>query len=258
MWRIGQVARMAGVSARTLRHYDRIGLLVPAVVAGATGYRWYGVAELARLERIRGLQRLGLPLHQIAELIDAPDAHLREAVAEVVATVHRDIAALAATAARAEDHLAAAMSILPQQSTVGARRLWVRHMRVGRPSELAAVCGEPGTLLLTWLVGPPDGGFAAAVSAGRGGEPLTLPVRSVARAIVPAGTGVVRAGQELLGWVRRQRLAVAGPTVEEHLVDGDGARAAVLEVPVRPVGGQLTSSTWPQDRARSTRPAASR
>ncbi|MFD1544432.1 MerR family transcriptional regulator [Nonomuraea guangzhouensis] len=72
MWRIGQLARMVGVSQRTLRHYDKIGLLVPAAVDRTTGYRWYGVAELARLERIRGLQRLGLPLRHIADLLDAP------------------------------------------------------------------------------------------------------------------------------------------------------------------------------------------
>ncbi|WP_214403408.1 MerR family transcriptional regulator [Pseudonocardia lacus] len=240
MWRIGQLARMAGVSARTLRHYDRIGLLAPAAVDAATGYRWYGAGELERLERIRALARLGLPLHQVAELLDAPDAHLRQALSEAVAAVRADIAALTATVERAEDHLGARMSVLPRQTTVGARRLRVRRLRIEHPSELGAVCGGPGGLLLTWLDAPPDGGFGGgfdvAVGAGRAGEALTLPVRDVVRAVVPAGTGVVRAGQELLGWVRRRRMAVAGPTVEEHLVDGDGARAAVLEIPVRPIG----------------------
>ncbi|MCO1659956.1 MerR family transcriptional regulator [Pseudonocardia humida] len=242
MWRIGQVARMAGVSARTLRHYDRIGLLAPAAVGHATGYRWYGVAELARLERIRGLQRLGLPLHRIVEVLDAPDAQVRQALQETVAVLHDDIAALTATAARAAEHLAAARTILPQQPTVGARRLRMHRVRVEHPAELAGMCGGPETLLLTWLDGPPEGGFTAAW-AGVGGEPLTLPVRDVARTIVPAGTGVVRAGRELFDWVDRQGLAVAGPTLEEHLVDGDGARAAALEVPVRPTGGQSTAPT---------------
>src|SRR5687767_10860868 len=90
MWRIGQLARMVGVSDRTLRHYDRIGLLRPAAVDRATGYRWYGVAELTRLERVRGLRRLGLPLRQIADLVDAPDTDLRRALTERVDALRRD------------------------------------------------------------------------------------------------------------------------------------------------------------------------
>ncbi|MFI6316548.1 helix-turn-helix domain-containing protein [Nonomuraea sp. NPDC050556] len=232
MWRIGQLARMAGVSERTLRHYDKIGLLAPAAVDGVTGYRWYGVAELSRLERIRGLRRLGLPLRQIADLLDAPDTHVRQALTEVVASIRRDIATLAATAAHAEDHLATPTSILPQQAVVGSRRLRVRRLWVDHPSELANICtASPGTLL-TWLRGHPAGGFAAAVTAGDAREQLSLPSRTVVRAIAPASGGVVRAGQELFGWLHRHRLAVTGPTVEEHLVDADGAHAVVLEVTV--------------------------
>ena len=58
-----------------------------------------------RLERIRGLQRLGLPLRQIADLLDAPEPQVRQALAEIVTGIQRDIAALAATAAHAQDHL---------------------------------------------------------------------------------------------------------------------------------------------------------
>ncbi len=233
MWRIGQLARMAGVSERTLRHYDKIGLLAPAAVDALTGYRWYGVAELSRLERIRALQRLGLPLRRIADLLDAPEAQVRQALAENVADLRREITELAATAAQAEDHLAAPMSILPQRTVVGPRRLRVRRLRLNHPSELATICAEPPTTLLTWLRDRPTGGFAAAVSTDRCGEQLTLPTRAVVRAVVPSATGVVRAGQDLFGWLRRHLLTVAGPTLEDHLVDAAGAHATVLEVPVR-------------------------
>lgn len=234
MWRIGQLARMAGVSERTLRHYDQIGLLVPATVDSATGYRWYGVAELSRLERIRGLQRLGLPLRKIADLLDAPETQLRQALTEIVTSIRRDIAKLAATTAHAEDHLATPMSILPQQAVVGPRRLRVRRMNLDHPSELAAVCPAPPATLLTWLNGEPEGGFAAAVTTDHTGESLTLPARTVVRAVVPPSAGMIRAGQELFGWLHRHQLSIAGPTVEEHLVDDDGAHAIVLEVPVHP------------------------
>ncbi|MER5622895.1 MerR family transcriptional regulator [Streptosporangium sp. NPDC002544] len=234
MWRIGQLAHMVGVSERTLRHYDKIGLLAPAAVDRSTGYRWYGVAELSRLERIRGLQRLGLPLHRIADLLDAPEAQLRQALAEIVTGIKQDIAALAAAAAHAEDRLATPMSILPQETTLGSRRLRVRRLRLDHPSELAALCPAPPATLLTWLRGQPTGGFTAAVTTDRDSEQLTLPARSVVRAVVPPSTDVVRAGQDLFGWLHRHHLAITGPTVEEHLVDADGAHAVVLEVSVHP------------------------
>ncbi|MEU8383620.1 MerR family transcriptional regulator [Streptosporangium sp. NPDC048865] len=234
MWRIGQLARMAGVSERTLRHYDRIGLLPPAAVDGSTGYRRYGVAELTRLERIRGLRRLGLPLRRIADLLNAPEAQLRQALTEVVTDIAHDIAALAAAAAHAEDRLATPMSILPQETTVGPRHLRVRRSHLDHPSMLAALCPAPPATLLTWLRGRPTGGFTAAVTTDRGGERLTLPARTVVRAVVPPSTDVVHAGQELFGWLHRHHLAVTGPTVEDHLTDADGAHAVVLEVPVHP------------------------
>ncbi|MDF1488884.1 MerR family transcriptional regulator [Tessaracoccus caeni] len=66
---IGDVARMTGVTTRTLRHYDDIGLLRPVRVS-ANGYRWYGREELLRLQRILLLRELRLPLPEIQALLD--------------------------------------------------------------------------------------------------------------------------------------------------------------------------------------------
>ncbi|PRY00492.1 MerR family transcriptional regulator [Allonocardiopsis opalescens] len=256
MWRIGQLARMAGVSGRTLRHYDRIGLLPPAAVDSATGYRWYGAAELARLERIRGLQRLGLPLRAIAELVDAPEPQVRQALAEALAELRREIAARSAAVAAAEDHLAAQSPILPQRTTVGPRRLRVHRLRIAHPSELGTRCPAP-TTLLTWLTGPPEGPFAAAAATAHGGEPLTLPARTVVRALVPPDRGVVRTGQDLFAWLGRHELAVTGPTLEDHLVDADGNGVTVLEVPVGPVApDEPVPAHRPGHAAARRRPAA--
>jgi DNA-binding transcriptional MerR regulator len=224
MWRIGELARLAGVSDRTLRHYDRIGLLRPAAVDGLTGYRWYGAAELTRLARIRGLQRLGLSLRQIADLVDAPDTDVRQALTDAVSLLRKDIAAMTAEVAAAEDHLDSAMAILPQRACVAARRLRVRYLRVAHPSELPCA-----PTLLTWLTEAPTGSFQAAVT---GTEPLTLPRREVVRTVVPPGVGVVRAGRELFAWLARHGLPVAGPTLEDRLTDTDGGTATVLEIPV--------------------------
>ena len=169
MWRIGQLARRCGVSERTLRHYDKIGLLKPAAVDAVTGYRWYGVAELARLDRIRGMQALGLQLRDIADLIDAPDTQLRQAVAETARACRQDLARLEATLRRAEDHLRRQTAILPLRTRVGGRRLHVRHLHVSHPSELGTACSTPDSTLVTWLQQPSDSGFAAAVSIPAGG-----------------------------------------------------------------------------------------
>jgi DNA-binding transcriptional MerR regulator len=67
-WSIAEVARMSGVTSRTLRHYDAVGLLRPARVA-ADGRRHYGRAELLRLQRILLLRELGVGLPAIAEAL---------------------------------------------------------------------------------------------------------------------------------------------------------------------------------------------
>jgi MerR family transcriptional regulator, thiopeptide resistance regulator len=67
-WSIQDIARLAGTTSRTLRHYDHIGLLVPSRV-GANGYRYYNDAALMRLQRILLLRELGLGLPAIADLL---------------------------------------------------------------------------------------------------------------------------------------------------------------------------------------------
>jgi DNA-binding transcriptional MerR regulator/effector-binding domain-containing protein len=70
MYKIGEFARLAQISIRVLRHYDEIGLLVPACVDRSTGYRYYAVDQLQRLHRILALKDLGLSLDQILYLLD--------------------------------------------------------------------------------------------------------------------------------------------------------------------------------------------
>ncbi|AMB60198.1 MerR family transcriptional regulator [Microterricola viridarii] len=67
-WSIHEIAKLAGTTSRTLRHYDEIGLLTPSRI-GANGYRYYGQAALVRLQRIRLLRELGLGLPAIAEVL---------------------------------------------------------------------------------------------------------------------------------------------------------------------------------------------
>jgi len=68
-WSIVEVARMSGVTSRTLRHYDEIELLRPAFV-GANGYRYYDEEGLLRLQQILLLRQLGVPLAEITKILD--------------------------------------------------------------------------------------------------------------------------------------------------------------------------------------------
>jgi DNA-binding transcriptional MerR regulator len=68
-WRVGDLARHSGVTVRTLHHYEAIGLL-RACGRTAAGHRRYAEAELARLQQIRSLRYLGLPLSRIRQVID--------------------------------------------------------------------------------------------------------------------------------------------------------------------------------------------
>jgi DNA-binding transcriptional MerR regulator len=70
MFGIGEFARLGDVSVRTLRHYDEIGLLKPAKVDPATGYRGYSPDQLGQLNRIIALKELGLSLTQARRLLD--------------------------------------------------------------------------------------------------------------------------------------------------------------------------------------------
>ena len=69
MFSIGEFSRLGGVSVRTLRHYDEIGLLRPATVDPATGYRGYAAQQLGQLNRIMALKELGLSLAQARRLL---------------------------------------------------------------------------------------------------------------------------------------------------------------------------------------------
>ncbi len=76
---VRQVAKMSGVSVRTLHHYDQIGLLKPASV-GENGYRYYGREELLRLQQVLFHRELEFPLEAIRAVLAAPDFDRTEAL----------------------------------------------------------------------------------------------------------------------------------------------------------------------------------
>ena len=79
MLSIGDFARLAGVSVRMLRHYDALGLLRPARVDPASGYRSYSAAQLDRANRLVALKDLGFSLEDCGRLLgdEVPVEQLR-------------------------------------------------------------------------------------------------------------------------------------------------------------------------------------
>lgn len=77
---VGEVARLTGVTVRTLHHYDQVGLLPPSDRTAA-GYRRYAESDLDRLHQVLTYRELGFPLEEIATILADPDGdpvrHLR-------------------------------------------------------------------------------------------------------------------------------------------------------------------------------------
>ncbi len=104
---IGEVARRAGVNPRTLRYYERIGLLMPSARTDA-GYRLYTERDAARLSFIRRAQALGLSLTEIAAVI---------ALREAGTTPCRHVSAVARAKAMAIDARIGELAALQDELT---------------------------------------------------------------------------------------------------------------------------------------------
>ncbi|MEW2356557.1 MerR family transcriptional regulator [Spirillospora sp. NPDC029432] len=87
-WTIQELAARAGITSRTLRHYDRIGLLAPSRV-GPNGYRHYNATAVARLQRILLMRRLGMGLPAIAEVL-ADEVDTRDGLRAHIAALEEE------------------------------------------------------------------------------------------------------------------------------------------------------------------------
>lgn len=93
--RIGEVARLVGVTTKTVRHYEKVGLLGEPERSEA-GYRLYAADDLLRLQRVRHLQSLGLSLDRIQGVLGVPDSGtgLRDVLEALLAEVEGQLGAL--------------------------------------------------------------------------------------------------------------------------------------------------------------------
>jgi DNA-binding transcriptional MerR regulator len=83
-WSIQEVARLAGTTSRTLRHYGDVGLVPPSRI-GSNGYRYYDAESLVRLQRVLLLRELGLGIPAIAEVLEGQHDDIHALV------IHRDL-----------------------------------------------------------------------------------------------------------------------------------------------------------------------
>ncbi|MGW0534108.1 MerR family transcriptional regulator [Streptomyces sp. NPDC003032] len=114
---VGQVSGFAGVTVRTLHHYDRAGLLTPGERSPG-GYRLYSDADLARLQQILFYRELGFALDEIAEILADPQANAldqlkarRRALREQIGKLER----LVEVAERAMEVQRTGVSLSPQE-----------------------------------------------------------------------------------------------------------------------------------------------
>jgi DNA-binding transcriptional MerR regulator len=90
MLKVGELAERAGLTVRTLHHYDSIGLLRPSARSDA-GYRLYNRDDVARLQQIQALRKFGMALAGIGAYLDSPDASPLAIIERQLASLDRQL-----------------------------------------------------------------------------------------------------------------------------------------------------------------------
>jgi DNA-binding transcriptional MerR regulator len=253
---IGEFSRLTHLSVRTLRRYHEGGLLAPAVVDEATGYRYYAVEQIPTAQVVSRLRELDVPLSDVQQILRAPDPGARSALVaghlrRLEAELDRTRAAVTSLRRLLQPDPAPIEVELRAEParTVAAIDAVIGHGDVaawfgGAMAELEAAVGAGVT-------GPPGGTYDNALFAeGEGRALVYLPTSD------PPRTGRVHAvtlpavelavtthvGEhdsvdvtygELGAWVVRNAMSVAGPVREVYRVgpqDADDPAAWRTEI----------------------------
>jgi len=152
MFSIGEFARHGRVSVRMLRHYDTIGLLRPACVDPASGYRFYQASQLAELNRVIALKELGFTLQQVqsimAEQVSAAELRgmLKLRRAEIQALLEAETTRLARVEAR--------LLTIEDEARPPADGVVVKRLAPVRVGELTAAAAGWEPEAITPVIGP--------------------------------------------------------------------------------------------------------
>lgn len=140
---VAQLARLAGVSSRTLRFYDQKGLLCP--VRGENGYRRYGPAEVDRLQQILFYRRAGLELEQIGAVLDDAAFDPRAAMQTHLETLKKrrdELDALITTAEKTLQSLKGEMEMKDKEKFEGFKRRLMEENEEKYGAEIREKYGE--------------------------------------------------------------------------------------------------------------------
>ena len=152
MFSIGEFARHGRVSVRMLRHYDAIGLIRPACVDPATGYRSYQASQLDDLNRVIALKELGFTLQQVQVILEekVSAAELRGMLklrrAEIQASIEAETTRLARVEAR--------LLTIEDGARVPADGVVVKRLAPVRVAELAGVAAGYEPEAITPVIQP--------------------------------------------------------------------------------------------------------
>ncbi len=276
MFSIGEFARHGRVSVRMLRHYDTIGLLRPACVDPASGYRFYQASQLAELNRVIALKELGFTLQQVqailAEKVSAAELRgmLKLRRAEIQTLLEAETTRLARVEAR--------LMTIEDEARAPADGVVIKRLAPVRVGELTAEAAGWEPEAITPVIGPlycdlwqrmagaevaaagpavayyedaPGGEgaivvhAAVPVAAGAGRDPgfsiVDLPAVEAAAVIIHHGSmdDVMPTGQALARWIDANGYRSAGYTREvtlEWSADPD-QWVTELQQPILTTGG---------------------
>ncbi|MGW7367448.1 MerR family transcriptional regulator [Streptomyces sp. NPDC054841] len=258
---IGAFASRARLSPKALRLYDRLGLLAPAYVDEATGYRWYRADQVERARLVALLRQLDMPLARIAEVVELPGAEGATALAAYWAEVEERRAVQGALVAHLRERLSGRRPTMyeiktvdvPEQAVLAERRQllsdelprWI-PAALGRLERAAAECGG--------VAGTPYVAYHAEVTPDSDGPAeACVPVADAAAAetwasehglgavlrVEPAGRlaytritkaqvaypQIISAYDAVEAWIAQEGLTITGPCREVYFADWESASA---------------------------------
>ena len=255
---IGQFSRMTSLSPTTLRHYHAVGLLEPAAVDPATGYRHYTTAQIADAHVVRRLRDLEMPIEEVRSVLRTTDAAARHAIiAAHLAAMEQRLQATTDAVAALRELLAAPVDVLDlRYRTVAPTPVWAISADVGQE-----VIHEWASRSLRRLVtavgrghrtGPPGVLYDPPYFDHGHGRAIAFVPTSRTDPPAPLGTAVLPAAELAVG-LHRGRLAdldrsygAIGRVVTERGIAMDG--------PIREhfLGRDRVEIAWPVDLHRSS------
>lgn len=266
MYRIGEFSRICRVPVSALRYYSDLGLLPPETIDPDTGYRYYAVMQLPRLNRILALKDLGLSLDEIGATLsdELSAAELRGMLRLKQAEIGQLVTEEQARLSRVENRLRLIESErdMPDHEVVlkgieAQRVLSIREVLTD-PREVGVLIGDGyGALLPAGIipVGPCfsiyhdqdfkptdlDVEIAFPIADQVDPVPVTPGGRSFSQRVVPGGKAAViihegpydaieESYAAIGGWIADNGLRIAGPAQEAYLVAPDDPGGPVTEI----------------------------